>query len=230
MLMQTSMPAVASRPALARSRTAPAPAGMAALVDQMDLMGARMSFTRNSEIYGENEPADYVYKVVSGAVRTYKIFDDGRRQIGGFYFPGEAFGLELGDEHEFSAEAIDNSVILVVKRSAMVALADREPDMARKLWSFTASELQRAQKRMLLLVKSAEERVAYFLLEMAGRLQSAEAVDLPMSRQDIADYLGLTIETVSRTLTQLETKATIALPKSRHVVLRNPKALNKLDA
>jgi len=230
MLIQTSVPAVASRPALARSRTAPAPAGMAALVDQMDLMGARMSFTRNAEIYGENEPADYVYKVVSGAVRTYKIFDDGRRQIGGFYFPGEAFGLEPGDEHEFSAEAIDNSVILVVKRSALVALADREPDMARKLWSFTAGELQRVQKRMLLLVKSAEERVAYFLLEMAGRLQSTEAMDLPMSRQDIADYLGLTIETVSRTLTQLETKATIALPKSRRVVLRNPQALNKLDS
>ena len=189
-----------------------------------------MSFTRNAEIYGENEPADYVYKVVSGAVRTYKIFDDGRRQIGGFYFPGEAFGLELGEEHEFSAEAIDNSVILVIKRSALVALADREPDMARKLWSFTARELQRAQKRMLLLVKSAEERVAYFLLEMAGRLQSAETVDLPMSRQDIADYLGLTIETVSRTLTQLETKAAIALPKSRRVVLRNPQALNKLDS
>jgi CRP/FNR family nitrogen fixation transcriptional regulator len=192
-----SAEAIASRPAPAPSRTAPVRAGMAALVDQMDLMGARMSFGRNVEIYGENEPADYVYKVVSGAVRTYKIFDDGRRQIGGFYFPGEAFGLELGDEHEFSAEAIDNSVILVVKRSALVSLADREPDMARKLWSFTASELQRVQKHMLLLVKSAEERVAYFLLEMAGRLQSTEAVDLPMSRQDIADYLGLTIETVS---------------------------------
>ena len=230
MLMQTSMSAVAPRPAPERSRTAPARAGIAALVDQMDLMGARMSFTRNAEIYGENEPADYVYKVVSGAVRTYKIFDDGRRQIGGFYFPGEAFGLELGEEHEFSAEAIDSSVILLVKRSALVALADRDPDMARKLWSFTARELQRVQKRMLLLVKSAEERVAYFLLEMAGRLQSAEAVDLPMSRQDIADYLGLTIETVSRTLTQLETKSAIALPKSRRIVLRNPKALNKLDA
>ena len=230
MLMQTSFQAVATRPFPERSRIAPARAGIAALVDQMDLMGARMSFTRNAEIYGENEPADYVYKVVSGAVRTYKIFDDGRRQIGGFYFPGEAFGLELGEEHEFSAEAIDNSVILVVKRSALVALADREPDMARKLWSFTARELQRAQKRMLLLVKSAEERVAYFLLEMAGRLQSAETVDLPMSRQDIADYLGLTIETVSRTLTQLETKAAIALPKSRRVVLRNPKAPNKLDS
>jgi CRP/FNR family nitrogen fixation transcriptional regulator len=78
MLMQTSFQAVATRPSPERSRTAPARAGIAALVVQMDLMGARMSFTRNSEIYGENEPADYVYKVVSGAVRTYKIFDDGR--------------------------------------------------------------------------------------------------------------------------------------------------------
>ena len=110
------------------------------------------------------------------------------------------------------------------------ALADRDPDMARRLWSFTASELQRVQRHLLLLVKSAEERVACFLLEMARRLATTEAVDLPMSRQDIADYLGLTIETVSRTLTQLETKAAIALPKSRRVVLRNRNALNKLDA
>jgi CRP-like cAMP-binding protein len=200
------------------------------LVDQMALMGASMTFARNAEIYGEDEPADYVYKVVSGAVRTYKIFDDGRRQVGAFYFPGEVFGLEHGEAHEFSAEAIDRSVILVVKRSALVALADRDPDMARRLWSFTASELQRVQGRLLLIVKSAEERVAFFLLEMARRLAATEAMDLPMSRQDIADYLGLTIETVSRTLTLLETKAAIALPKSRRVVLRNRSALNKLDA
>ena len=233
MLTPTTSQAAAPRPAMGGprpSRTVPARAGSADLIDQMDLMGASMSFARNAEIYGENEPADYVYKVVSGSVRTYKIFDDGRRQIGAFYFPGEVFGLELGNEHEFSAEAIDRSVVIVVKRTALVALADREPDMARKLWSFTASELQRVQKRMLLLVKSAEERVAYFLLEMAGRLQSTEAMDLPMSRQDIADYLGLTIETVSRTLTQLETKAAIALPKSRRIVLRNRQALNRLDS
>jgi CRP/FNR family transcriptional regulator, nitrogen fixation regulation protein len=204
--------------------------GTADFIDEMALMGASMTFARNAEIYGEDEPADYVYKVVSGAVRTYKIFDDGRRQVGAFYFPGEVFGLELGAAHEFSAEAINKSVILVVKRSALVALADRDPDMARRLWSFTASELQRVQRHLLLLVKSAEERVACFLLEMARRLAATEAVDLPMSRQDIADYLGLTIETVSRTLTQLETKAAIALPKSRRVVLRNRNALNKLDA
>jgi CRP/FNR family transcriptional regulator, nitrogen fixation regulation protein len=200
------------------------------LVGQMELMGAPMSFTRNTEIYGENEPADYLYKVISGSVRTYKIFDDGRRQIGGFYFAGDVFGLELGEAHQFSSEAIDNCVVLVVKRSALIALADRSGDIARQLWSFTAGELQRVRAHMLLLIKSAEERVACFLLEMADRLSTAESVELSMSRQDIADYLGLTIETVSRTLTHLQAKAAIALPTSRRIVLRNRKALTRLDA
>ena len=189
-----------------------------------------MSFSRNTEIYGENEPADYLYKVVSGSVRTYKIFDDGRRQIGGFYFPGDMFGLEHGDSHQFSAEAIDNCVVLVVKRSALVALAERNGDIARQLWSHTAAELQRVRAHMLLLIKSAEQRVACFLIEMAGRMPNKEIVELPMSRQDIADYLGLTIETVSRTLTHLEAKAAIALPTSRRIVLRNRSALIRLDA
>jgi CRP-like cAMP-binding protein len=189
-----------------------------------------MPFCRNNEIYGENEPADYFYKVVSGSVRTYKIFDDGRRQIGGFYFPGDMFGLESGDTHQFSAEAIENCVVLLVKRNALVALAERDGVVARQLWSFTAGELQRVRAHMLSLIKSAEERVACFLLEMADRLSATETLQLPMSRQDIADYLGLTIETVSRTLTNLEAKAAIALPMSRRILLRDRKALVSLDA
>ena len=200
------------------------------LRSHMDIMGAPMSFSRNTEIYGENEPADYLYKVVSGCVRTYKIFDDGRRQIGGFYFPGDMFGLEHGESHQFSAEAIDNCVVVVVKRSALVALAERDGDIARQLWSHTAAELQRVRAHMLLLIKSAEQRVACFLIEMAGRMLNKEVVELPMSRQDIADYLGLTIETVSRTLTHLEAKAAIALPTSRRILLRNRSALIRLDA
>jgi CRP/FNR family transcriptional regulator, nitrogen fixation regulation protein len=200
------------------------------LASHMDIMGASMSFSRNSEIYGENEPADYLYKVVSGSVRTYKIFDDGRRQIGGFYFPGDKFGLEHGESHQFSAEAIDNCVVLVVKRSALVALAERDGVIARQLWSHTAAELQRVRAHMLLLIKSAEQRLACFLIEMANRKPNREVVELPMSRQDIADYLGLTIETVSRTLTHLEAKAAIALPSSRRIVLRNRTALIRLDA
>jgi len=210
---------------------APRPLGSSLdLAAHMDVMGASMSFCRNTEIYGENEPADYLYKVVSGSVRTYKIFDDGRRQIGGFYFPGDMFGLEHGESHQFSAEAIDNCVVLVVKRSALVALAERDGDIARQLWSHTAAELQRVRAHMLLLIKSAEQRVACFLIEMANRKTNHEVVELPMSRQDIADYLGLTIETVSRTLTHLEAKAAIALPTSRRIVLRNRTALMRLDA
>jgi CRP/FNR family transcriptional regulator, nitrogen fixation regulation protein len=229
MLTQSSLQRPISQP-MPRVPQAPRPfAASQGLVGQMEFMGAPMSFSRNTEIYGENEPADYLYKVVSGWVRTYKIFDDGRRQIGGFYFAGEVFGLEVGEVHQFSAEAIDHCVVLLVKRSALVALAERNGDTARQLWLFTAGELQRVRAHMLLLIKSAEERVACFLLEMAERLSTTEAVELPMSRQDIADCLGLTIETVSRTLTHLEAKAAIALPTSRRVVLRNRKALIRLD-
>jgi CRP/FNR family nitrogen fixation transcriptional regulator len=200
------------------------------LIGTMELMGAPMSFPRNAEIYGENEPADYLYKVVSGTVRTYKILNDGRRQIGAFYLPGDVFGLEMDEEHHFSAEAISDAKVLVIKRSALVALANRDGDIARQLWSFTARELKHVQDHVLLLIKSAQQRVACFLLEMAERLAGAEAVELPMSRQDIADYLGLTIETISRTLTQLEAEAAIALPTSRRIVLRNRKALDRLNA
>jgi CRP-like cAMP-binding protein len=158
------------------------------------------------------------------------VLNDGRRQIGAFYLPGDVFGLEVGDEHTFSAEAIVNSKVLVIKRSALVNLAARDNETARKLWTMTAGELQRVQAHILLLIKTAQERVAGFLLEMSERVPMGNEIDLPMSRQDIADYLGLTIETVSRTLTQLENTAAIAVPSSRRIVLRNRAALNRLNA
>ena len=195
----------------------------------LDMMGAPMSFSRNSEIYGENEPAEFLYKLVSGAVRTSKILSDGRRQIGEFYLPGDIFGLEVGSEHAFSAEAIADAKVIVIKRSAVEALAARDNDVARQLWATTGRELQRMQEHILLLIKTAQERVAGFLLEMAMRIKSTTEIELPMSRQDIADYLGLTIETVSRTLTILENSAAIALPSSRRIVLRNRAALRRLN-
>jgi len=199
------------------------------LSETMQLMGALMSYPRNTEIFGENEPADYVYKVVSGAVRTYKILSDGRRQVGGFYLPGDIFGLQFADEHVFSAEAITDTKVLVLKRSALTSLAGRDAAIGNELFQLTSRELRRMQDRILLLVKSAQERVASFLLEMAERVCANNIVELPMSRQDIADYLGLTIETVSRTLTGLETAAAIEVPSSRRIVLRNRSALNRLN-
>lgn len=206
------------------------PVGEHSLLGSIALMGAPMPFARNEEIYGEGEPAEYLYKVVKGAVRTYKVLNDGRRQISAFHLAGDVFGLEAGEEHAFSAEAISQSTILVIKRSAVAALMARDTNVARELWSFTASELQHVQDHVLLLIKSAEERVVSFLLQMAKRMRGINEIDLPMSRQDIADYLGLTIETVSRTLTQLEMRATIALPSSRRVVLRNRGVLDRLNA
>jgi len=196
----------------------------------IELMAASMSFSRNEEIYAEGEPADYFYQIVSGTVRTYKILADGRRQIGAFYLPGDMFGLESAEEHAFSAEAIADAKVLVIKRSAVVALAQRDSDVAHQLWAVTARELQRVQEHVLLLIKTAQERVVGFLLEMAERARDDNEVELPMSRQDIADYLGLTIETVSRTLTHLATTAAIEVPTSRRIVLRNRAALSRLNA
>lgn len=195
----------------------------------IELMGAPMTFRRNSEIYGEGEQADYVYKVVSGAARTYRILADGRRQIGGFHLPGDVFGLEVGEQHAFSSEAVTDTKVLVVKRSALMALAARDSDVARELWTLTGRELARVQEHIVLLVKTAQERVAGFLLEMADRRPTGDAVELPMSRQDIADYLGLTIETVSRTLSNLESEAAIELANSRRIVLRNRPALRQMN-
>jgi CRP/FNR family transcriptional regulator, nitrogen fixation regulation protein len=230
MLTQTAVAAVRSGSFKRPAMQIPPPAVNHALSGPVDFMGAPMSFARNAEIYGESEPADYLYKVVSGTVRTSKVLADGRRQVGGFYVSGDIFGLETGGEHSFSAEAITECRVLVIKRSALVALAGRDHDVARQLWTITSGELRRVQDHVMLLIKSAQERVASFLLEMAERISAGNAVELPMSRQDIADYLGLTIETVSRTLTILENAATIELSSSRRIVLRNRPALRRLNA
>jgi len=193
-------------------------------------MGASMRFARNAEVYGEDEPAEYFYQVISGAVRTYRMLDDGRRQVIGFYLPGDIFGVEAGDVHLSSAEAISDSQVLVVKRSSVMARAEHEKDLSRQLWTLTVRELQRVQQHSLVLIKNAEERVAGFLLEMASRCASGVAIELPMSRQDIADYLGLTIETVSRTFTQLVQSGVIVLETSRRIQFRNRAALSRLNA
>ncbi|MES5485211.1 helix-turn-helix domain-containing protein [Bradyrhizobium sp. INPA03-11B] len=185
------------------------------------MIGTPMRFARNTEIYGEEETAEHLYQVTSGAVRTYKILEDGRRQIGAFYLPGDIFGFEAGDTHISSAEAICESQVLMVRRSALMIRAIHEKDLARQLWDATALELRRFQDHVMLLISSAEQRVIGFLRDMARRATKNAAIELPMSRQDIADYLGLTIETISRTFTQLEQKGVISLLTSRRVELRD---------
>lgn len=197
----------------------------------LNMMGAKLPYARNEEIYGQEEPAEYVYRLLSGSVRTYKLLDDGRRQVGAFYLPGDIFGLESGGTHRFAAEAIGDTIVLAVKRTILVALALTDATVARELWQMTARELDHVNNQMVLLGRSsAQERVASFLVEMSKRSHDDTHFELPMSRQDIADYLGLTIETVSRTLSQMERKAFIELPSSRKVRIMNQVALRKMQS
>jgi CRP/FNR family nitrogen fixation transcriptional regulator len=199
--------------------------------NSLELMGIRLSFARNAEIYGQDEPAGYIYKVVSGSVRTSKFLDDGRRLVGSFYLPGDIFGLESGLVHRFSAEAIGNTIVLAIKHSTLMELAQSDAVVARELWQLTARELDHVHNQMLLLGRSnAQERVASFLVEMSDRASNPCEFELPMSRQDIADYLGLTIETVSRAFTSMERKSIIDLPTSRKVRFKNRAALCSLHS
>lgn len=197
----------------------------------LTLRGVRMHFDRNAEIFGEDEPSDYVYRVVSGAVRTMRFTEDGRRQILGFHLPGDIFGLETGAQHTLSAEAVAGSEIIMVRRSCLEKAANEDMGAARALLALTSAQLSDARAHALVLGrKGAGERVAAFLLQLANRFVSKRELDLPMSRADIADYLGLTIETVSRAFSEFERQCAIGLPSSRHVVMRNPSALLHFEA
>ena len=162
------------------------------------------SYGKDEQIFGENEPADYVYQVTLGAVRSYKLLLDGRRQIGAFHLVCDIFGLETAAVHRFTAEAIVRTKVRLVKRQSLALIAEQDVLVVRDLLDTTTTTLQHAQDHMLLLGrKNALERVAAFLLEMDKRLAIAGFFALPMNRRDIADYLGLTLETVSRALHQL---------------------------
>ena len=190
------------------------------------------TYKKRSEIYGEKEPAEYVYQVKSGAVRSYKLLSDGRRQIGAFHLAGDIFGLENGGEHRFTAEAIVDTTVRLIRRQSLEIVAENDAMVARNLLSMTTSNLQHAEDHMLLLGrKTSLERVAAFLLEMDKRLTAADIMALPMSRRDIADYLGLTLETVSRVLSRLHELGTLGFVGNtqRQIVLMDRNRLASLD-
>ena len=189
-------------------------------------------YNRGAEIFGEAEPAEYVYQVVEGAVRSYKLLSDGRRQIGAFHLVGDIFGLENGSAHRFTAEAIVDTTVRLAKRVSLEHVAEEDATVARDLLDMTTNNLQHAENHMLLLGrKTSLERVAAFLLEMDGRLNAAGVMALPMSRRDIADYLGLTLETVSRALSCLHEKGILGFvgQTQRQIVLLDRLELAKLD-
>jgi CRP/FNR family nitrogen fixation transcriptional regulator len=183
-----------------------------------------------SEIYAEGDPAKSFYKVMHGVVRTCKLLSDGRRQIDAFYVVGDVFGLEIGTEHGLSAEAVSDCTLVPSRRYGLQMMKD-DSGVALQMLSHAMRCLERTRAHSLLLGRStATQKLAVFLLEMAESQVTDNVIDLPMTRQDIADYLGLTIETVSRTLSQLERGGVISLLSARRVIVRNSAALNGFNA
>ncbi len=188
---------------------------------------------KSDELFAEGDPAEHFYKVVSGSIRTCKLLSDGRRQIDAFHLPGDIFGLEAGAHHRFTAEALSDATLVAFRRSRIAELTAVDPAFGNEVLASMMNRLGRAQDHMLLLGrKTAQEKIATFLLDMAKRISSDdEHLELPMQRSDIADHLGLTIETVSRTLTHFARQGLIRLQAgSRSVDLCNMAALRKLDA
>jgi CRP/FNR family nitrogen fixation transcriptional regulator len=202
-----------------------------AITGHAGLVASEFCYKKDAEIYGEEEPADYIYQVVRGAVRSYKLLSDGRRQIGAFHLPGDVFGLEAGPVHRLTAEAIVDTSVRLVKRRSLEQAAATDVKVVRDLLNMTAASLKHAEDHMLLLGrKTAMERVAAFLLEMDERLAVTGMMALPMCRRDIGDYLGLTLETVSRALSQLHEQEVLGFSGARQIVLRNRQRLRNMDA
>ena len=196
----------------------------------LERIGTRHSFSRNDEIYTEGGGSEVWYKVVSGTVRICKLLADGRRHIAEFCFSGDSFGIDNTNERRYSAEAVDDVIVMRYQRRATEQLVDRNPALARVLRDTVLRELTAAQGRALLLARmTAPERIATFLLEMCERRDRTKFIDLPMSRNDIADYLGLTIETVCRILSALKRAGAIAIACPHRIELLDRAALEAMS-
>ncbi len=190
----------------------------------MDAHGVTVHFTRNETIFTKGDEARYSYRVVEGAVRLSRIFADGRRQIVNFFLPDETFGIELSDEYSASAEAVGDVVALRCPRLCIAQLTEGDPDISQKRLAMFSKSLAAAERHVAMLGhQSAKERVASFFmaLEMERRTDNQHTLDLPLSRQDIADYLGLTIETTCRALSELKRQNIITTPSRRRIVIRD---------
>jgi CRP/FNR family transcriptional regulator, nitrogen fixation regulation protein len=231
MLTQTITAPAAKILPTPRTQAAPSVDQFSVIASCSGLIATEFSYKKDEEIYGEGEPSEYVYQVIRGAVRTYKLLSDGRRQIGAFHLAGDVFGLDPGSTHRLTAEAIADTTVRLVKRRSLEAAAGSNVRVAHNLWTMTAGDLRHAEDHMLLLGrKTAMEKVATFLLEMDRRLAKTGMMALPMCRRDIGDYLGLTLETVSRALSQLNEQGILVFSSARQIVLRDRERLVDLDA
>lgn len=200
---------------------------------KLDVLAERMTFGANEALTREGDPARHLFNITSGSVRVFKLLPDGRRQIMGFLFAGDFLGLTAGDEFAFSAETIEPVTVCRFKREAYRVLVRESSALEAVLLERANHELAAAHNQMVLLGrKTARERLATFLLDLPSkdpaRFDGPNQVRLPMSRSEIADYLGLTIETVSRVLTKLKTQGLIRLTSLNTATIVNPAALRRI--
>ena len=200
------------------------------IINRIGLVPNESRYEKDSQIYGEDGSADYVYQVASGAVRSYKLLSDGRCQITAFHLPGDVFGMDIGAIRRIAADAIVDTTVRRVKRRSLEQAAATDMFVGRSLWNMARISLEHAEDHLLLLGrKTAIERVAAFLLEMDRRLSGTGMLPLPMCRRDIGDYLGLTLETVSRALSQFHDQGILDFSGARHIVLRNRALLRDME-
>ena len=194
-------------------------------------IGITLQATAGQTLVLEGDPCSHCFRVLTGAVRLYKGTADGRRQLIDFLVAGDCFGL-LGARYSYSVEAITQTSLSKTPRATLAAAVRERPGLADRLIELAAAELARAHDHMLLLGrKNAQEKVASLLLELARRTGNdgaKPAFRLPISRQEMADHLGLTIETVSRAFTKLRRQGLIALPHPQHIEILDVDALREL--
>jgi CRP/FNR family nitrogen fixation transcriptional regulator len=196
----------------------------------LDSIAVVISCHRGQEVYRQTDAIDHWYRVLSGLAKEHALLADGRHQIVNFLLPGDFFGFGARNQHQFTVEVVvDGTVLASYPRREAEMLAERDPSVARLICAEAFETLSRTQARMLTLGRtSAPQKVGAFLLEMAERLAGGrgEAVSLPMSRYDIADYLGLSVEAVSRSLTKLKCLGVIRLAGTRCVSILDRDALD----
>jgi CRP/FNR family transcriptional regulator, nitrogen fixation regulation protein len=191
------------------------------------LLRVPMRFYRDNVIACEEDAAEHIFFVVRGVVRSCKVFQHGARNIVAFYLPGDLFGwTDL--QRSLSIEAATDTEVLFLKRNALLSIASRDNRVASFLLAATTNELGRAQEHILLMSKSAKCRLATFFTDLWVRLGKAEYLDVPMSYQDIADHVGLTIETVSRAITDMERSKMVTRVSTRRLLLQNRLALGHM--
>jgi CRP/FNR family nitrogen fixation transcriptional regulator len=187
----------------------------------LSLRRGPIRYRRNAMIVCEGDLADYIFLVVKGTVRSCRTYQDGSRGIVAFHFPGELFGWSGNPTHSLSAEAVTDTLILFFKRSALHSAAARDPKIANYLLAATTNELRRVQEHSLMLGRLATCRAATFLVDLSMRMGKPKYLKLPMPLLDIADHLGLKIETVSRTIAAMAKSGLIVRSSYRTLVLRN---------